>query len=220
LEIDYSCDPFAQEVVSAVQVTHPELWRLIEAWPLHGSAYARPAGTPPSKISFAQSLAREQDLFRLSAEGVENEYRRWLYLCAAQGKRMQGSNWMAKAERHHRIDAANWQALTEALPANCLDGFPAPRSRENGAAYAETLASYQDTFVHGPVFPKVWPARWREDLGIWPVLWSLIAIMFGVALKTRGSETLALPGGLIFVLGVFALLVGISTRPWQNDDQT
>lgn len=191
---------------------------MLSTSPLSGSD-ATPGQDTASQLStWAQTLARDYSLYLSSAEGVETEYRRWLYLCATQGRRLQGSNWMAKAERYHRKDAASWQALTETLPSECFVGLPAPRSRDNGAAYAETLALYQNTFPDGPKFPKVWPARWREDLGLWSAHLSLLATMIGLALLLRGSGVAETLGGLVLFFGVVALTISFLCQPWKDDD--
>jgi hypothetical protein len=181
----------------------------------HESAFF---GKSAGRRTFAQRLAKENTLYAESAEGVEAEYRRWLYLCAVAGRRLQGSDWMTKAELAHRKDPANWHALVEVLPPDCLAGQPAHRSRANGTAYSETLAIYRKAFPAGPKFPKVWPARWREDAQLWMALVPLLGVFGGGALAAWASGPVASFGGLCVLLGVALMIAFCMALPWQDDD--
>jgi hypothetical protein len=203
-----------------MSLTDPELWTLIQTWPLPGSVLHRWLRKEPQHLSYAQSLAEDYNLFRWNAEGVEVEYRRWLYLCATQGRRMQGSDWMENAERQHRKDTANWQGLMDG-PLQGIDmGDPVPRSAANDSGYAETLALYKQTYPEGAVFLKVWPATWEDKIARSHAgELSFGAIFGGVALVFL-FDGWGLPFGLaLCVLGFLGIAAVECLTPWRSDDQ-
>lgn len=199
-------------------ITDPALWETLRDWPFPEAQERTLFGKPAGQKTFAQALARDATLYAESAKGVEAEYRRFLYLCAVAGRRLQGSDWMMRAETAHRKDPANWQALAAALPPDCLAGRPAGRSRANGPAYDETLALYRDVFPEGPTFPKVWPARWREDLGVWISFVPLLGVFGGGSLSAWASGPVASLGGLCVLVGLLLMFPASEAAPWQNDD--
>lgn len=141
------------------------VWGLIRDWdlpsfPAPKAWYARKM----TSVDFLFRLENDLLLFKGNARGLIFAYRQWLYLCATEGRRMQGSDLIGKAEALHREAGDNWAALVAALPAGALAGEPARRGPENDVEYQQTLERLAATWPEGDRQARSWPATWRYGL--------------------------------------------------------
>lgn len=202
-------------------ISDPDLWAAIRDWPLPNATVERGLFHRRTEtVTFAEGLTEGGRLLSSSAEGVEAEYRRWLYLCCLSECRLQGSDWIAAAEAAHRKDAANWQAFCARFLPDGLPPGPVTRTPDNDDDYAETLARYSGEFPEGTVFPKLWPELYQiraqrlHIRGICVFLTTLAAIP---AISATG--VLQVVGIVGAVFGIIGLGVADVILPWTGDEE-
>jgi uncharacterized protein (TIGR04222 family) len=141
------------------------LWERIEAFDIDG-------GDPPA-LRFAVRLARENSWSRAFADRAVREYKRFVFLTMTAGRPMCPSEQVDQVwHLHLTYTRSYWQRFCGDVLQGPLHHEPTrggeAEGRKHWAMYADTLATYEETFG-GPPPGDLWPSvedRFGADLEV------------------------------------------------------
>jgi hypothetical protein len=189
-------------------LSDPELWKLIETWPLPYWDEMDHGVNPPRRSgSFTDSLRNAGDWTELAADEITAAYRRFLYLKALTGETLTPPTWIDEAWHQHLCFPSNYMALQDCLGREILHR-QSLTGRERNAAWDRGRDLWKAEFDEAPS-PTIWPPRlawWRPwAAGLVVITGLTIALSWkGLAYLEPGDE-FAL--GLLFIGCLVAVLV-------------
>jgi uncharacterized protein (TIGR04222 family) len=179
-----------------------------------------PFTDPARPLDFTARLAREQGLSRDAAESLVDEYRRFCFLCCAEGEPMTPSAEVDEAWHLHLTCTRDyWQRFCPAVLGTELHHDPTGGTRAEGALYREryarTLAAYTRWFGSPP--ERWWPST-RERFAH-PARWRRIdTTRVWLLRRPRWGWRRLLPAAFALLLPFAAYALSGGPLDWTGDD--
>lgn len=194
-------------VMSAMPLTEPNLWTLINTWPLpyrdemdYGLSPAR------RSIRFEDNLRTAGDWTIEASERITDAYRRFLYLKAISGETLTPPSWIDAAWHQHLAFATNYVALEEALGRRIVHRQRLT-SEEREAGWDRGRELWEAEFDDAPPI-RMWPPRrawWRP----WAAVGVMIFAAGSIVLFLNSHLVQSLPDWMAFIIPVYWLGCGL-----------
>lgn len=146
------------DTASADGLSRPELWGAICRTELHVPIERRSWRGHMLHESFADRLMKEHSFTEKSANRLEFEYRRFLYLKAIDGGRLTPSARVDQAWHLHLDTDDSFAGFCDKVGAGKIEHFTGLAQEEARAGYQRTLSLYHREFGQQPP-PDIWPTR-------------------------------------------------------------
>lgn len=189
-------------------LTDPNLWNLIETWPLPHRIEMDWQAVPARDCqSFEHNLRKIGDWTDESSLRITEAYRRFLYLKALSGKTIKPPRWIDQAWHLHLSFLKNYREFEAAVGRRILHGIGMNR-RERDEAYDFGRSLWCSEFDIPPK-EDIWPTlrqlqRSRISAAIALLGFCLVVLTGLTGVSERGSL-----GQILFFLGMTVCMVGL-----------
>jgi hypothetical protein len=197
-------------------LTDPELWKLIENWPLpYWDDMDHDASPPRRTRRFEDSLRKAGGWTDTAAEEITVAYRRFLYLKALTGETLTPPVWIDMAWHQHMCFPANYKALQTRLGREIVHRRSLT-GKERNAAWDRGRDLWAAEFDGTPP-RETWPPRlawWRPWAAGFLVFACLVLVLLwkGFAPLDPDDEGLL---GFLFI-GCFVAVLVLLKSPSPN----